>query len=193
MSDGSGRTQAAALLAVLELEERKPDVFVGQTPSTGAPADLRRSGRRPGADGRGPDRPRRAWCALAALVLPPPRGSARGDPLRGRPHPGWPVVHHPSRRRLAGTQGRGRRHLRADRGLPRGHKAVAEHSLPMPDVPAPETLPGTAEIVATHRGPGGMDGRDGPGRRAAVPGGPVRGRAQVAAGHEVLHLVPGRR
>jgi acyl-CoA thioesterase-2 len=27
-------SQAAALLAVLALEERKPDVFVGQTPST---------------------------------------------------------------------------------------------------------------------------------------------------------------
>ena len=31
-----------------------------------------------------------------------------------------------------------------------GEKAVAEHSLPMPDVPAPESLPGTAEIVARH-------------------------------------------
>ena len=31
-----------------------------------------------------------------------------------------------------------------------GEQAVAEHSLPMPDVPGPETLPGTAEIVARH-------------------------------------------
>src|SRR3712207_92455 len=31
-----------------------------------------------------------------------------------------------------------------------GEEAVAAHSLPMPAVPAPETLPGTAEIVARH-------------------------------------------
>jgi len=31
-----------------------------------------------------------------------------------------------------------------------GEEAVAEHSLPMPDVPRPESLPGTAEIVAKH-------------------------------------------
>jgi acyl-CoA thioesterase-2 len=31
-----------------------------------------------------------------------------------------------------------------------GEKAVAEHSQAMPDVPRPETLPGTAEIVARH-------------------------------------------
>jgi acyl-CoA thioesterase-2 len=31
-----------------------------------------------------------------------------------------------------------------------GEEAVAEHSLPMPEVPAPETLPGTEEIAARH-------------------------------------------
>jgi acyl-CoA thioesterase-2 len=31
-----------------------------------------------------------------------------------------------------------------------GEKAVAEHSTPMPEVPAPETLPGTADVVARH-------------------------------------------
>jgi acyl-CoA thioesterase II len=31
-----------------------------------------------------------------------------------------------------------------------GEEPVAEHSLPMPDVPRPESLPGTAEIVAKH-------------------------------------------
>src|SRR5687767_9534418 len=31
-----------------------------------------------------------------------------------------------------------------------GEQAVAEHCLPMPDVPAPDSLPGTAEIVARH-------------------------------------------
>jgi acyl-CoA thioesterase II len=31
-----------------------------------------------------------------------------------------------------------------------GEEAVAEHSLPMPSVPAPDTLPGTKEIAARH-------------------------------------------
>ena len=34
MSRQDGDTQAAALMAVLDLEERDPDLFVGQTPST---------------------------------------------------------------------------------------------------------------------------------------------------------------
>src|SRR3712207_8918798 len=32
-----------------------------------------------------------------------------------------------------------------------GETPVVEHALPMPDVPAPETLPGLAEVVAPHR------------------------------------------
>src|SRR3712207_7150509 len=31
-----------------------------------------------------------------------------------------------------------------------GETPVVEHALPMPDVPAPETLPGLAEVVAPH-------------------------------------------
>ena len=34
MSDRAGESQAAALMAILDLEERDEDVFVGQTPST---------------------------------------------------------------------------------------------------------------------------------------------------------------
>ena len=130
--------------------------------------------------------------ALAALLLPAAGRPAGGDPLRGRPDPRRAVVHDPPRGRLAAPQGRGRRDLRPHRGLPRRRAPVAEHCLPMPDVPRPTPCPGRRD-----RGPARrrrrLDGGDGPGRGAAVPRGPVRGAAQVAAGHQDPHLVPGRR
>ena len=150
MSDGSGRTQAAALLAVLELEERKPDVFVGQTPSTErqrifggqvAGQALMAAGRTVPAE--------RGVHSLHSYFLRP------GDPHEeiryavDRIRDGRSFT---TRRVVAWQERKGEDvaifALTAD--FHAGEKAVAEHSLPMPDVPAPESLPGTAEIVATH-------------------------------------------
>ena len=74
-----------------------------------------------------------------------------------------------------------------------GETAIAEHSLPMPDVHGPESLPGIGGDRRPARRARGLDERHGPGRRAALPAGPVRGAAEVTAGHEDVDLVPGRR
>jgi acyl-CoA thioesterase-2 len=140
---------AAPLMAVLDLEERDPDVFVGQTPDT--------------------DRQRvfggqvAAQALMAAgLTVPVERGvhSLHSYFLR----PGDPreeiryVVERirdgrtfTSRRVLAHQRRKGQDvaifALTAD--FTAGEDAVTEHSLPMPDVPGPDGLPGIAEVVAT--------------------------------------------
>jgi acyl-CoA thioesterase-2 len=150
VNDGAGRSQAAALLAVLELEERKPDVFVGRTPSTArqrifggqvAGQALMAAGRTVPAE--------RGVHSLHSYFLRP------GDPHEeirfavDRIRDGRSFT---TRRVVAWQERTGEDvaifALTAD--FHAGEKAVAEHSLPMPDVPAPETLPGTAEIVAKH-------------------------------------------
>ena len=150
MSDVSGRSQATALLAILELDERKPDVFVGQTPSTErqrifggqvAGQALMAAGRTVPAE--------RAVHSLHSYFLRP------GDPHEeiryavDRIRDGRSFT---TRRVIAWQERKGEDvaifALTAD--FHAGEKAVVEHSQPMPDVPAPETLPGTAEIAARH-------------------------------------------
>jgi acyl-CoA thioesterase II len=145
--DGS---QAAALMAVLGLEERDTDVFVGQTPSTErqrifggqvAGQALMAAGRTVPVD--------RAVHSLHSYFLRP------GDPAEeiryavDRIRDGRSFT---TRRVVAWQRRKGEDvaifSLTAD--FHAGEQAIAEHGQPMPEVPAPDTLPGTAEIVARH-------------------------------------------
>jgi acyl-CoA thioesterase-2 len=150
VSEGDGDSQAAALLAVLALEERKPDVFVGQTPSTQRQRIFggQVAGQALMAAGRTVDLARPVHSLHAYFLRP-------GDPTEEiryaveRLRDGRSFT---TRRVVAWQDRKGEEvaifSLTAD--FHAGEKAVAEHSQPMPDVPAPDTLPGTAEIVARH-------------------------------------------
>ena len=108
--------------------------------------------------------------ALAALVLPAPGRPARrrsatpssGSATAGRSAPGgW----------SPGSTARART-SRSSRSPPtstRARRPVAEHSLPMPDVPGPDELPGAGarSPAATAQPADGCAG-DRPGRRAAA-------------------------
>jgi acyl-CoA thioesterase-2 len=150
VSGGTGDTQAAALMAVLGLEERETDVFVGLTPSTErqrifggqvAGQALMAAEQTAPAD--------RAVHSLHSYFLRP------GDPFEeiryevDRIRDGRSFT---TRRVVARQRRKGEDvaifALTAD--FHAGEQAVAEHSLPMPDVPAPDTLPGTTDIVARH-------------------------------------------
>ncbi len=150
MSEPAGDSQAAALLAVLELEERKPDVFVGRTPSTERQRIF--GGQVAGqalmaAEHTAPED--RAVHSLHSYFLRPgdPSEEIRYEVDRIRDGRSFTT------RRVVARQYRKGEDvaifaLTAD--FHAGEKAVAEHSAPMPDVPGPESLPGTAEIVAQH-------------------------------------------
>ena len=147
---GAGESQAAALMSVLGLEERETDVFVGLTPSTErqrifggqvAGQALMAAEHTAPAD--------RAVHSLHSYFLRP------GDPFEeiryevDRIRDGRSFT---TRRVVARQHRKGEDvaifALTAD--FHAGERAVAEHCLSMPDVPAPETLPGTADIVARH-------------------------------------------
>jgi acyl-CoA thioesterase II len=147
---GSGDTQAAALLEILDLAEREKDVFVGKTPSTErqrifggqvAGQALVAAGRTAPAD--------RAVHSLHSYFLRPGDPAAEIRYAVDRIRDGRSFT---TRRVIAWQQRRGEEvaifALTAD--FHAGEEAVAVHSLPMPDVPRPESLPGTAEIVAKH-------------------------------------------
>jgi acyl-CoA thioesterase II len=150
VSEGSGDSQAAALLAILDLAEREKDVFVGKTPSTErqrifggqvAGQALVAAGRTVPA-GRGVH-------SLHSYFLRPgdPSEEIRYSVDRIRDGRSFTT------RRVIGCQRRKGEDvaifaLTAD--FHAGEEAVAEHSLPMPQVPGPETLPGTADIAARH-------------------------------------------
>jgi acyl-CoA thioesterase-2 len=150
VTSASGDSQAAALLAILDLDEREQDVFVGQTPSTErqrifggqvAGQALMAAGRTAPVE--------RGVHSLHAYFLRP------GDPTEeiryavDRIRDGRSFT---TRRVIAWQTRKGEDvaifALTAD--FHAGEQAVAEHSQPMPDVPRPETLPGTAEIIARH-------------------------------------------
>jgi acyl-CoA thioesterase II len=147
---GSGDTQAAALLEILDLAEREKDVFVGKTPSTErqrifggqvAGQALVAAGRTAPAD--------RAVHSLHSYFLRPGDPAAEIRYAVDRIRDGRSFT---TRRVIAWQERKGEEvaifALTAD--FHAGEEAVAEHSLPMPDVPRPESLPGTAEIVAKH-------------------------------------------
>ena len=150
MSEGSGDSQAASLLAILDLAEREKDVFVGKTPSTErqrifggqvAGQALVAAGRTAPAD--------RAVHSLHSYFLRPGDPAAEIRYAVDRIRDGRSFT---TRRVIAWQERKGEEvaifALTAD--FHAGEEAVAEHSLPMPDVPRPESLPGTAEIVAKH-------------------------------------------
>ena len=150
MTGVMGDDQAAALMAVLDLEERDVDLYVGQTPRT--PLQRIFGGQVAG----------QALMA-ASRTLPESRGvhSLHAYFLRpGDPHE--EIRYRVERirdgrtfstRRVIACQRRkgedvGIFALTADASVPQ--PAVAEHCLPMPEVPAPEALPGLAEVVAPY-------------------------------------------
>ncbi|MFW3169054.1 acyl-CoA thioesterase [Geodermatophilus sp. CPCC 206100] len=156
---GDGDSQAAALLQVLDLEERETDVFVGQTPTTRlqrifggqvAGQALMAAGRTVPAE--------RGVHSLHSYFLRP------GDPHEeiryavDRIRDGRSFT---TRRVLAWQRRKGEDvaifALTADFHAP--EPAVVEHSLPMPVVPAPEELPSLAEAAARHgkEGSGAME------------------------------------
>ena len=145
--DGS---QAAALMAVLDLEERDTDLYVGQTPRT--PLQRIFGGQVAG----------QALMA-ASRTLPGERGvhSLHSYFLRpGDPHEEIRYAVErirdgrtfSTRRVIAWQRRRGEDvaifALTTDAAVP--ETPVVEHALPMPEVPAPETLPSLPEVVAPH-------------------------------------------
>ncbi|MGY1814124.1 acyl-CoA thioesterase [Blastococcus sp. SYSU D00820] len=148
-----GEDEVAALLSVLDLEERDPDVFVGRTPTT----RLQRifGGQVAGqalmaAERTAPeDRPVHS---LHAYFLRP------GDPTEeiryvvDRIRDGRSFT----TRRVLGFQHRKGENvaifaLTAD--FHRAEPAVVSHSLPMPEVPRPEDLPSLADLSRRHGRP----------------------------------------
>ena len=145
-------SQAAALMVVLDLEERAPDVFVGTTPSTRlqrifggqvAGQALMAAGRTVPAD--------RGVHSLHSYFLRPgdPHEEIRYSVERIRDGRSF------STRRVLAYQHRKGEDvaifaLTAD--FTAGEKAVVEHSLPMPQVPGPEELPSLADYADQRSG-----------------------------------------
>ena len=145
-----GGTQAAALMVVLDLEERTPDVFVGQTPTTQlqrifggqvAGQALMAAGRTVPAD--------RGVHSLHSYFLRPgdPHEEIRYSVERIRDGRSFST-----RRVLAHQNRRGEEvaifALTAD--FTAGERPVVEHSLPMPDVPTPDELPSLEQYAERH-------------------------------------------
>jgi len=145
-----GGSQAAALMAVLDLEERDTDLYVGQTPRT--PLQRIFGGQVAG----------QALMA-ASRTLPGERGvhSLHSYFLRpGDPHEEIRYAVErirdgrtfSTRRVIAWQRRRGEDvaifALTADASVP--ESPVVEHALPMPHVPAPETLPGLRDVAAPY-------------------------------------------
>jgi acyl-CoA thioesterase-2 len=143
-------SQAAALMSVLDLEERDTDLYVGLTPST--PLQRIFGGQVAG----------QALMA-ASLTLPEERGvhSLHSYFLRpGDPHEEIRYAVDRIRdgrtfstRRVVAWQRRKGSDvaifaLTADASIP--ETPVAEHALPMPDVPRPDELPSLAEMVGPY-------------------------------------------
>jgi len=159
-----GETPAAELMGVLDLEERGPDLFVGTTPSTPlqrifggqvAAQALTAANATVPAD--------RVVHSLHSYFLRPgdPHEEIRYEVDRIREGRSF------STRRVVARQTRKGADvaifaLTAD--FTAGERAVVEHSLPMPQVPGPDGLPGLAEVAAAH---------------------PVRGAASQAIGRAV--------
>jgi acyl-CoA thioesterase II len=150
MTVDDGNTQAAALMSVLALEERETDLFVGKTPDTTMQRIF-------GGQVAG-----QALMA-AALTLPEGRGVHSLHSYFLRPGDPNEEIRYAvermrdgrtfSTRRVVAWQRRGERDvaifaLTADASA--GEAAYAEHSLPMPDVPAPESLPTFMELLAAR-------------------------------------------
>jgi acyl-CoA thioesterase-2 len=141
---------ASELMQVLDLEERGPDLYVGTTPTTRL---QRIFGGQVAAQA--------LTAAQATVAADRPVHSLHSYFLRpGDPHE--EIRYEVDRiregrtfstRRVVARQTRkgadvGIFALTAD--FTAGERAVVEHSLPMPEVPGPEGLPGIAEVQAAH-------------------------------------------
>jgi acyl-CoA thioesterase II len=141
---------AAELMQVLDLEERGQDLYVGTTPTT--PLQRIFGGQvaaqaLTAANATVPAE--RAVHSLHSYFLRPgdPHEEIRYEVDRIREGRSF------STRRVVARQTRKGEDvaifaLTAD--FTTGEAAVVEHSLPMPDVPGPEGLPGLAEVAAAH-------------------------------------------
>jgi acyl-CoA thioesterase-2 len=141
---------ASELMEVLDLEERRPDQFVGTTPTTPmqrifggqvAAQALTAAQATVSAD--------RAVHSLHSYFLRPgdPHEEIRYEVDRIREGRSF------STRRVVAKQTRKGEDvaifaLTAD--FTAGERAVVEHSLPMPEVPGPEQLPGLDEVAKAH-------------------------------------------
>jgi acyl-CoA thioesterase-2 len=146
-------SQAASLMAVLQLEERESDVFVGQTPRT----SLQRifggqvAGQALMAAGLTVPEERPVHSLHSYFLRPgDPKEEIRYVVERIRDGRSF------STRRVLGHQWRNGEDvaifgLTAD--FHRAETAVADHALPMPSVPAPETLPSLADVAGRHGSP----------------------------------------
>jgi acyl-CoA thioesterase-2 len=145
-----GDSQAAALMTVLDLEERDTDLFVGQTPTS--PLQRIFGGQVAG----------QALMA-ASKTLPEDRGVHSLHSYFLRPGDPNEEIRYAvdrlrdgrtfSTRRVVAWQRRGGKDvaifaLTADASVP--EESIVEHSLPMPDVPQPDSLPSLAEVVAPY-------------------------------------------
>jgi acyl-CoA thioesterase-2 len=150
VTEVSDQSQAAALLAILDLEEREPDVFVGQTPSTERQRIFggQVAGQALVAAGRTVP-PDRSVHSLHSYFLRPGDPAAEIRYAVDRIRDGRSFT---TRRVVAWQERKGEDvaifALTAD--FHAGEEAVAEHALPMPEVPGPESLPVIDEIVARH-------------------------------------------
>ncbi len=147
---GDGGSQAAALMAVLDLEERDTDFYVGQTPRT--PLQRIFGGQVAGQALMAASRtlPAGRWVhSLHAYFLRPgdPQEEIRYTVERIRDGRTF------STRRVVACQRRRGADvaifaLTADASVP--ETPVVEHALPMPQVPAPGALPSLSEVVAPY-------------------------------------------
>jgi acyl-CoA thioesterase-2 len=150
VTDVVGEDRAAALMSVLRLEEREPRVFVGKTPTT-------HTQRIFGGQVAG-----QALMA-AALTVPAERPVHSLHSYFLRPGDPDEEIRYAvdavrdgrtfsTRRVVAWQRRRGEDvaifTLMAD--FTAGEAALAEHALPMPDVPPPDELPGIPEMAARH-------------------------------------------
>ncbi|MSW65551.1 MAG: acyl-CoA thioesterase II [Actinobacteria bacterium] len=148
----TGKLPAAELLEVLDLEERSTDLYVGRTPSSPlqrvfggqVAAQALTAATRTVPDGRGVH-------SLHSYFLRPgdPHEELRYEVDRIREGRSF------STRRVVGRQTRKGEDvavfaLTAD--FTAGEAPVVEHSLPMPQVPPAESLPGIDEVSAAHPG-----------------------------------------
>ena len=137
-------------MTVLELEERDTDLFVGQTPTS--PLQRIFGGQVAG----------QALMA-ASKTLPEDRGVHSLHSYFLRPGDPNEEIRYAvdrlrdgrtfSTRRVVAWQRRGGKDvaifaLTADASVP--EESIVEHSLPMPDVPQPDSLPSLAEVVAPY-------------------------------------------
>ncbi|WP_237494071.1 acyl-CoA thioesterase II [Modestobacter sp. L9-4] len=145
-----GDTPAAGLMVVLDLEERGPDLYVGTTPRT--PLQRIFGGQVAAqalAAANATVSAERVVHSLHSYFLRPgdPHEEIRYEVDRIREGRSF------STRRVVARQTRKGSDvaifaLTAD--FTAGERPLVEHSLPMPEVPGPESLPGLAEVAAAH-------------------------------------------